>query len=142
MSEASPSTRSKRSRATLAQRVLASLVPAAGEEISAVEELTRKRTENTLRQGLRNRWFAPAEEFARLQIARLEHMILKLLARIQNGDLEALDPALKIVDRLDRHHGFMKAKRVTEQYGEEDRARLLKKVNEIANRLQPEQPAE
>jgi hypothetical protein len=142
MSEASPSTRSKRSRATLAQRVLASLVAAAGEEISAVEELTRKRTENTLRQGLRNRWFAPAEEFARLQIARLEHMILKLLARIQNGDLEALDPALKIVDRLDRHHGFMKAKRVTEQYGEEDRARLLKKVNEIANRLQPEQPAE
>jgi hypothetical protein len=142
MSEASPSTRSKRSRATLAQRVLASLAAATGEEISAVEELTRKRTENTLRQGLRNRWFAPAEEFARLQIARLEHMILKLLARIQNGDLEALDPALKIVDRLDRHHGFMKAKRVTEQYGEEDRARLLKKVNEIADRLQPEQPAE
>jgi hypothetical protein len=95
-----------------------------------------------LRQGLRNRWFAPAEEFARLQIARLEHMILKLLARIQNGDLEAIDPALKIADRLDGHHGFMKAKRVTEQYGEEDRARLPKKVNEITDRLQPEQPAE
>ena len=83
MSEASPSTRLKRSRAILAQRVLASFATAAGEEISAVEELTRKRTENPLRQGLRNRWFAPAEEFARLQIARLEHMILKLLARIQ-----------------------------------------------------------
>jgi hypothetical protein len=142
MSEASPSTRLKRSRAILAQRVLASFATAAGEEISAVEELTQKRTENTLRQGLRNRWFAPAEEFARLQIARLEHMILNLLARIQNGDLEAIDPALKIADRLDGHHGFMKAKRVTEQYGEEDRARLLKKVNEITDRLQPEQPAE
>jgi hypothetical protein len=142
MSEASPSTRLKRSRAILAQRVLASFATAAGEEISAVEELTRKRTENPLRQGLRNRWFAPAEEFARLQIARLEHMILKLLARIQNGDLEAIDPALKIADRLDRHHGFTKAKRVPQQYGEEDRARLLKKVNEIAIRLQPEQPAE
>ena len=142
MFEASPSTRSKRSRATVAQRVLASLVAAAGEEISAVEQLTRKRTENTLRPGLRNRWVSPAEEFARLRIARLEHMILKLLDGIQNGDLEPIDPALKIVDRLDRHHGFTKAKRVPQQYGEEDRARLLKKVNEIANRLQREQPAE
>jgi hypothetical protein len=138
MSEASPSTRSKRSRATLAQRALPSPAAGAGvEEVSVAEQLTRKGTENTLRQGLRNRWVAPAEEFA-----RLEDMILKLLDRIQNRDLEAIDRALKIVDRLDRHHGFTKAKRVPEQYGEEDRARLLKKVDEIADRLQSEQPAE
>jgi hypothetical protein len=143
MSDANPSARSKRSRTTLAQRVLASLVAGAGvDEISTAEQLTRKRTENLLRQELRNRWVAPAEEFARLQIARLEQMILKLLERIQNGDLKAIDRALKIVDRLDRYHGFTKATRVPEQYGEEDRARLLRKVNEIADRLQPEQPAE
>ena len=91
---------------------------------------------------MRNRWVAPAEDFARLQIARLEQMILKLLDRLQNGDLKAIDRALKIVDRLDRYHGFTKAKRIPEPYGEEERARLLKKVNEIADRLQPEQPAE
>ena len=143
MSDANPSARSKRSRTTLAQRVLASLVAGAGvDEISTAEQLTRKRTENILRQELRNRWVAPAEEFARLQIARLEQMILKLLERIQNGDLKANDRALKIVDRLDRYHGFTKATRVPEQYGEEDRARLLRKVNEIADRLQPERPAE
>jgi hypothetical protein len=143
MSDANPSARSKRSRTTLAQRVLASLVAGAGvDEISTAEQLTRKRTENLLRQELRNRWVAPAEEFARLQIARLEQMILKLLERIQNGDLKAIDRALKIVDRLDRYHGFTKATRVPEQYGEEDRARLLRKVNEIADRLQPERPAE
>jgi hypothetical protein len=143
MSDANPSARSKRSRTTLAQRVLASLVAGAGvDEISTAEQLTRKRTENILRQELRNRWVAPAEEFARLQIARLEQMILKLLERIQNGDLKAIDRALKIVDRLDRYHGFTKATRVPEQYGEEDRARLLRKVNEIADRLQPERPAE
>ena len=143
MADANPSTRSKRSKAALAQRVLASLIAGAGvDEISAAEQLTRKRTENILRQELRNRWVAPAEEFARLQIARLEHMILKLLDPIQNGDLEAIDRALKIIDRLDRYHGFTKAKRATEQYDEEDRARLLKKVNEIADRLQPELPAE
>ena len=143
MSDANPPTRSKRSGSTRAQRVLASLIAGAGvDEISAAEQLTRKRTESILRQELRNRWVAPAEEFARLQIARLEQMILKLLDRLQNGDLKAIDRALKIVDRLDRYHGFTKAKRVPEQYGEEERARLLKKINEIADRLQPEQPAE
>jgi hypothetical protein len=136
-------TRSKRLRVTRAQRVLASLIAGAGvDEIGAAERLTRKRTESILRQELRNRWIAPADDFAKLQIARLEQMILKLLDRLQDGDLKAIDRALKIVDRLDRYHGFTKAKRVPEPYGEEDRARLLKKANEIADRLQPEQPAE
>jgi len=123
--------------------VLASLVAGAGvDEISAAEQLTRKRTETILREALCSRWVAPAEEFARLQIARLERMIAKLVDRLQSGDLEAIDRALKIVDRLDRYHGFTKAKRLPEQYGEEERARLLKKINEVAERLQPEKPAE
>ena len=143
MTDASPPTRSKRARVTRAQRILASLVAGGGgDEIGAAERLTRKRTESILRQELRNRWVAPAEDFARLQIARLEQMILKLLDRLQNGELEAIDRALKIIDRLDRYHGFTKARSLPEQYGEEGRARLLKKVKEIADRLQPEQPPE
>jgi hypothetical protein len=143
MTDANPPTRSKRARVTRAQRVLASLIAGAGvDEIGAAERLTRKRTESILRQELRNRWVAPADDFARLQIARLEQMILKLLDRLQNGDLKAIDRALKIVDRLDRYHGFTKAKYAAVQYDQDDRARLLKKINEIADRLQPEQPAE
>jgi hypothetical protein len=143
MTPTNPSTRSKRSKVTRAQRILALLIAGAGvDEIGAAERLTRKRIESILRQELRNRWVAPAEDFARLQIARLEQMLLKLLDRLQNGDLKAIDRAIRIVDRLDRYHGFTKAKRVPAQYGEEERARLLKKVNEIADRLQPEQPAE
>jgi hypothetical protein len=143
MTPTSPSTRSKRSKVTRAQRILALLIAGAGvDEIGAAERLTRKRTESILRQELRNRWVAPAEDFARLQIARLEQMLLKLLDRLQNGDLKAIDRAIRIVDRLDRYHGFTKAKRLPEQYGEEEPARLPKKVNEIADRLQPEQPPE
>ena len=143
MTHTTLSTGSKRSRVTRAQRILASLIAGAGvDEIGAAERLSRKRTESILRQELRNRWVAPADDFARLQIARLEQMILKLLDRLQEGDLKAIDRALKIVDRLDRYHGFTSAKRIPEQYGEEDRARLLKKINEIADRLQPELPAE
>ena len=123
--------------------MLASLIAGAGvDEISATEKVTRKRTESILRQELRRRWVAPAEEFARLQIARLEQMILKLLDRIQSGELDAIDRALKIVDRLDRYHGFSRARRAPEEYGEEERARLLQKINEIADRLEPEQPSE
>jgi hypothetical protein len=144
MTQTNPPNRSKRARVTRAQRVLASLIAGAGvDEIASTERLTPKRTESILRQELRNRWVAPAEDFARLQIARLEQMILKLLERLQSGgDLKAIDRALKIVDRLDRYHGFTKASRVPEQYGDEERARLMKKVNEIADRLQPEHSAE
>ena len=143
MTDANPAARPKRARSNRAERVLASLIAGAGlDEIGAAERLTRKRTESILRQELRNRWVAPAEDFARLQIAWLEQMLLKLLDRLQNGDLEAIDRAVKIVDRLDRYHGFTKAKRIPEQYGEEERARLLKKLNEVAERLQPEKPAE
>ena len=143
MTNANPPIRSKRARVTRAQRILASLIAGAGvDEIGAGERLTRKRTESILRQELRNRWVAPAEDFARLQIARLEQMLLKLLDRLQDGDLKAIDRAIRIVDRLDRYHGFTKAKRLPEQYGEEERARLMKKVNDIVDRLQPEQSAE
>jgi hypothetical protein len=143
MTDENPSTRPNGSTPTLTQRVLAALIAGAGvDEIRAAERLTVKRMENILRRELRARWVAPAEEFARLQIARLERMIAKLVEPIQNGDLKAIDRALKIVDRLDRYHGFTKAKRLPEQYDDEDRARLLKKLNEIADRLQPEKPAE
>jgi hypothetical protein len=143
MTDANPLSRSKRSRVTRAQRILASLVAGAGvDEIGAAERLTRRKTESILRQELRSRWVAPAEDFARLQIARLEQMLLKLLDRLQNGDLKAIDRAIRIVDRLDRYHGFTKAKRLPEPYGDEDRARLLRKINQVVERLQPEKPAE
>ena len=143
MADPNPPPRSETREVTRAQRVLASLIAGAGvDEIGAAERLTRKRTESMLRQELRSRWVAPAEDFARLQIARLEQILLKLLERLQNGDLKAIDRALRIVDRLDRYHGFTKGRQVPELYGEEERARLLKKMNEIADRLQPEQPAE
>ena len=112
MTDANPSTPPKAAAPTRGKRVLASLIGGAGlDEIGAAEKLTRKRTE-ILRDELRRRWVAPAQEFARLQIARLDSMILKLIDRVQKGDLKAIDRALKIVDQLDRYHGFTRANRV------------------------------
>jgi hypothetical protein len=99
-----------------AQRVLASLVAGASvDEISADEKL---------------------------QIARLETMIVKLIDRVEAGEPEAIDRLLKIVDRLDRYHGFSRASRAVESYDETERARLMKKLNDVAARLQAEKPPE
>jgi hypothetical protein len=137
MTDANPPTPPKAAAPTRAKRVLASLIAGAGlDEIGAAEKLTRKRTEKILRDELRRRWVAPAQEFARLQIARLDSMILKLIERVQKGELEAIDRALKIIDRLDRYHGFTRAHRLPEPYGEEERARLMQKINDVAARLQ------
>jgi len=143
MTDADPPTPPIAAPTTRAQRVLASLIGGAGlDEIGFKEKITRKRTEKILRDELRRRWVAPAQEFARLQIARLDGMILKLIDRVQKGELDAIDRALKIVDRLDRYHGFTRANRGVEPYGEEERARLLQKLNDVAERLQSETPEE
>jgi hypothetical protein len=128
---------------TRAQRILASLVAGAGvDDISTREKITRQRTQTILRDELRRRWVAPAREYARLQIARLDSMILRLIDRVQKGELRAIDRALKILDRLDRYHGFVKAERAIEPYGDEERARLMKKLNDVAARLDAEKPQE
>jgi hypothetical protein len=69
-------------------------------------------------------------------------MLLKLIDRVQTGDLEAIDRALKIVDRLDQYHGFTRANRAPEQYGEEERARLMQKINDVVARLRSDEPEE
>jgi hypothetical protein len=67
-------------------------------------------------------------------------MILKLIGRIHEGDLEAIDRALTIINSLDRLPGFAKAGFAAERYTEEDRARLMQKLNDAAARLQQERP--
>jgi DNA-binding transcriptional MerR regulator len=128
---------------TRAQRILAALVAGASlDEIGVQAKLTRRKTEQILRDELRRRWIAPATEFAKLQISRLEGMILTLTDSVQSGDLKAIDRALKIVDRLDRYHGFTRATRGAEPYGEEERQRLLDKINAIAARIQSDKVEE
>ena len=73
--------------------------------------------------------------FAKLQIARLEALSVKMFKRAQKGELKAVDRAIKIIERLDRYHGFDRASPALEPYGEEERERLLDKINAVAARL-------
>ncbi len=88
-----------------------------------------------LRDELRRRWIAPAEDYARLQIARLEAMAARLASKAEKGELPAIDRVLKILDRLDRYHGFSKLTAANVEADEGGRERLLAKLNAMAARM-------
>jgi hypothetical protein len=135
-----PSVASNRARnaapARRGPKILVALVAGEGvDAIAAKEGLSRKRIEAILRAELRRRWVAPAEDYARLQIVRLEAMSAKLAAKAEKGDLPAIDRMLKILDRLDRYHGFTRlTPAISDQY-EGSRERLLTKLNTMAERM-------
>ena len=132
----------KGAKPSRAQRILAALIGGAGPDaIGQREKLPVKRVESLVRDALARRWVAPATAFAKLQIARLETLALQALDRGQQGELDALDRALKILDRLDRYHGFHRANPTFEPYGDEERERLINKLNVIAARLEDDKPA-
>ncbi len=132
----------KGAKPSRAQRILAALIGGAGPDaIGQREKLPVKRVELLVRDALARRWVAPATAFAKLQIARLETLALQALNRGQQGELDALDRALKILDRLDRYHGFHRANPALEPYGDEERERLINKLNVIAARLEDDKPA-
>jgi hypothetical protein len=117
-------------------KIVAALVSGQSvEAIAEAERLTRKRVEALLRDELRRRWVAPAAEHARLQIVRLEAMAAKLAPSTENGELPAIDRVLKILDRLDRYHGFGKLAPANDAPDEGGRERLLAKLNAMAERM-------
>ena len=117
-------------------KIVAALV--SGRSVEAIadsEGLTRKRVETLLRDELRRRWAPPAADYARLQIARLEAMAATLAPLAAAGETAAIDRALKILDRLDRYHGFDKTAAVGPDPDEGSRERLLAKLNAMAERM-------
>jgi len=126
-----------------AQRIFEALIAGVGlEAISVLENLPVGRVEAILREEIARRWVAPTADFAKIQIARLESLTLPVFERAQSGHLRAIDRALKILDRLDRYHGFKSANPVVEQYTEEDRRRLLDKLSAMAARARADARAE
>ena len=129
-----------RARTNARARQCAKIVAAAAaglsvEAIAESERLTRKRVETLLREELRRRWVAPSADHARLQLVRLQAMAAILTPLAEAGDLAAVDRLLKILDRLDRYHGFSKVAPVIDPPHEGGRERLLAKLNMMAERM-------
>lgn len=105
------------------------------DEIAREQQLPRKRVEKALRDELQRRWAPAAEDYARLQIARLERMSGRLAAKAEDGDPRAIDRLLRVADRLDRYHGFSKFMPAASNDHEGAHERLLALINRAAARV-------
>ena len=126
----------KSARSNRDRRMFESFLRGAGPgEIAEEEDLAPTDVETVVREELGRRWAVPIADFAKIQIARLDRLCLVALDQAQRGELKAIDRALKIFDRLDRYHGFSRATPAVEAYGEDERERLLAKIDSIVARL-------
>jgi hypothetical protein len=128
----------RRVREARGPAVLAAMISGASlKEIAELENLSLKRVEKLVRDQLRKRWIAPAQEYARLQIARLEAIAFVLKDEAKKGHLPTIDRLLRVLDRLDRYHGFNKLVALSTHSREDVRAKLIARYDQATRR--PEQ---
>ena len=123
----------KRARVSRGPALLAALIGGVSlNEIAKAEGLTARRVEKMVRDELRKRWIAPAQDYARLQIARLETIAVQLKEKSKEADLPTIDRLLKVLDRLDRYHGFTKLVALASSSIEDVRPQLIAKLEQFS----------
>ena len=83
-------------------------------------------------RGLRGASLDEATDHAKLQLARLQPAMRIAGAAVERGDVAAIAPLLKVLDRLDR---YQRAAKVNEVYDDEARKKLFEKLNRVAANL-------
>jgi hypothetical protein len=102
------------------------------DEIARQEGLTAERIRQIVREVFRKRPIENGADHAKLQLARLTPALQAAEAAILEGDVKAITPFLKALDRADRWQAVALA------YAEDDdgaRKRLMDKLNQVAERL-------
>ena len=102
------------------------------DEIAAQERLTAERVRQIIRQALEKRIIDEGAEHAKLQLARLQPAMRLAGEAIAGGDVTAIAPLMKVLDRLDPYQRVAKAVQV---YDDEARKKLMDKINRIAANL-------
>ena len=102
------------------------------EEIAAEEGVSTSRIRQIVSQELEQRAVDSGAEHAKLQLDRLAPAIQLAAESIAAGDIAAITPYLKALDRLDRYQTVASANQV---YDEEARKKLMDKVNRLAENL-------
>jgi hypothetical protein len=123
----------KRARVSRGPAVLAAMI--GGEPLGKIaesENLSPKRVEKLVRDELRKRWIAPGQDYARLQIARLEAIAAILKEKAKKGHVPTIDRLLRVLDRLDRYHGFNKFAALATASREDVRPKLIAKLRQAA----------
>src|SRR5580698_10446905 len=104
------------------------------DEIAGEERISAERIRQIVAEVLGKRVIDRGADHAHLQLERLMPALRIVAEAIGRGELKAVAPLIKLIDRLDKHQDTVVAKH---EYGPEERKRLLDKVNRIVDNLQP-----
>jgi hypothetical protein len=104
------------------------------EEIAGEERVSPERIRQIVAEILDKRVIDRGVDHAHLQLERLMPALQIVGEAIGRGELKAVAPLIKVIDRLDKHQNTVVAKY---DYGPEERRRLLDKVNRLVDNLQP-----
>jgi transcriptional regulator with XRE-family HTH domain len=102
------------------------------EEIANGEGVSITRIRQIVSKELEQRAVDSGAEHAKLQLERLVPAIQLAAEAIAAGDVSAITPYLKALDRLDRYQTVASAEQV---YDDEARKKLMDRVNRIAENL-------
>jgi DNA-binding CsgD family transcriptional regulator len=99
------------------------------EEIAAEEGVSRERIRQIVSEVLQKRSVDSGADHAKLQLDRLLPAMQLAAEAIAAGDVVAITPYLKVLDRLDRYQSVAGAHQV---YDDEARKKLMDKINRMA----------
>jgi hypothetical protein len=120
-------------RAARTKRIFAKLREGwAYDEIAREEHVSAERIRQIVSEVLGKRVIDRGADHAHLQLERLMPALRLVGEAIGRGELKAVAPLIKVIDRLDKHQETVAAKHY---YGSEERQRLLDKVNRLVDNL-------
>ena len=102
------------------------------DEIAAEEGVSPARVRQIVSEELKQRTVDSGTEHAKLQLERLAPALQLGAAAIAAGDVSAISPYLRAIDRLDR---YQTVAGVNERYDDEARQKLLDKINRVVENL-------
>jgi hypothetical protein len=111
------------------------------DEIAREERVSAERIRQIVSEVLGKRVIDRGADHAHLQLERLMPALHIVGEAIGRGELKAVAPLIKVIDRLDKHQETVVAKY---SYGPEERQRLIDKINRLIDNLtapEPESPA-
>src|ERR1700691_986723 len=99
------------------------------EEIGSEEGVSRERIRQIVAEVLQKRAVDSGAEHAKLQLDRLPPLMQLAAEAVAAGDIRAITPYLKVLDRLDRYQTVASANHA---YDDEARKKIMNKINRIA----------
>ncbi len=102
------------------------------DEIAGEEGVTSERIRQIVSEVLQKRAVDSGADHAKLQLARLAPVMQLTGEAVAAGDMSAVAPYLKVLDRLDRYQTIAGANQV---YDDEARKKLFDKINRVAANL-------